>query len=67
MKRKVNYGDRFCIEKRPILVGVSGGTASGKTSMCEIIQEQFPDQCSVVCMDVFYKDLEGDDLQKANT
>jgi hypothetical protein len=37
LKKQVKFGDTFCVEKRPILVGVSGGTASGKTSICEII------------------------------
>ena len=36
------------------LIGVSGGTASGKTSICLIIQKQLNQQVLIISMDSFY-------------
>lgn len=29
------------LKKKPLFIGVTGGTASGKTSLCEIIRQEF--------------------------
>ena len=42
---------------RPLCIGVTGGTASGKTSLCHRIAEAFKDKLSVLCLDMFYKGL----------
>jgi uridine kinase len=41
---------------RPFLLGVSGGTASGKTSVCKLILNKLGlDDCTIMSMDSFYK------------
>lgn len=42
---------------KPLFIGVTGGTAGGKTTVCEIIKEEFQDMCSIVTFDNFYKGL----------
>lgn len=42
---------------KPLFIGVTGGTASGKTSVCEIIQQEFGQMCCLVPFDSFYKGL----------
>ena len=43
---------------KPIIIGIAGGTASGKTSLSNHIKEKFSDQKSVLIirMDDYYKD-----------
>jgi len=36
------------------LIGVAGGTSSGKTSTCDIIREQMKDEVTIISMDNFY-------------
>jgi len=44
--------------KKPFIIGVTGGTASGKTTVCEIIMKRIGvKQCTLVGIDAFYKDL----------
>lgn len=40
--------------KMVYLIGVAGGTSSGKTSTCDIIREQMKDQVTIISMDSFY-------------
>ncbi len=49
--------------KTPYIIGVSGGTASGKTSTCRIIQNQLMDEkkVTIVSMDSFYLGLKDDE------
>uniref|UniRef100_T1IR11 uridine/cytidine kinase n=1 Tax=Strigamia maritima TaxID=126957 RepID=T1IR11_STRMM len=63
------------IESRgPFLIGVAGGTASGKSTVCQRIMEKLGQdsvdhrQRQVVCIsqDSFYKELSTDDMLKAN-
>lgn len=42
---------------RPLLIGITGGTASGKTSLCERIEQAFKHQIALVGLDMFYKGL----------
>jgi uridine kinase len=42
---------------RPLLLGVTGGTASGKTSLCKRIGERFESNIALVSLDSFYKGL----------
>ena len=35
-KTESNDGEKFDITKKPLFIGVTGGTASGKTSLCEM-------------------------------
>lgn len=45
------------VNKKPFFIGVTGGTAGGKTSICNIIRQQFANRCVVVTFDNFYKGL----------
>jgi uridine kinase len=50
----------ICIQAliaHPILIGIAGGTGSGKTTMSQKIQDAFPDQSILICQDSYYKDL----------
>jgi uridine kinase len=50
----------ICIQAlfaHPILIGIAGGTGSGKTTMAQKIQDEFPDQSILICQDSYYKDL----------
>jgi len=41
---------------KPVLIGVAGGSASGKTTLCNrIISELSFRNCSVLSLDSFYK------------
>jgi len=41
----------------PILVGIAGGTGSGKTTLAEKIREAFPKDSVLISQDSYYKDL----------
>jgi len=48
---------------RPFLIGVTGGTASGKTSVCEIIIQKLADQrVATISLDSFYRALSREEL-----
>jgi uridine kinase len=43
---------------KPFIIGITGGSGSGKTTIAEYIKQQFgPDQVSLLSQDSFYKDL----------
>lgn len=50
----------------PILVGICGGSASGKTSICRKVQEGLGVDCTVLEMDNFYKGLTEEELQNVS-
>jgi len=51
---------------KPFLIGVAGGTASGKTSVCDLILEQLGDhRVAIISQDCFYKNLSLEEKQKA--
>jgi uridine kinase len=44
--------------EEPFIIGVAGGTASGKTTVCELIMQRLHDQCVVMlAQDSFYRGL----------
>ncbi|KAI5672219.1 hypothetical protein M9H77_12583 [Catharanthus roseus] len=50
--------------KQPFVIGVSGGTASGKTTVCDMIIQQLHDHRVVlVSQDSFYRGLTAEELQ----
>ncbi len=52
------------MSERPVLVGISGGTASGKTSMARILQmEVGREQSLLLELDSYYRDLTDLDLE----
>lgn len=44
---------------RPLIVGVAGGSASGKTSVCEMIFQRIGglEDCTIITLDSFYREL----------
>ena len=58
--------------KEPFLIGVAGGIAAGKSSVCrkiideiDLINHEHKKQILIISMDSFYKQLSGDELQRA--
>ncbi|MBW6516038.1 MAG: uridine kinase [Candidatus Cloacimonetes bacterium] len=41
--------------KTPLLIGIAGGTGSGKTTITEKIIEKFPDQITIINQDSYYR------------
>lgn len=55
-------------KKRPFIIGVCGGTASGKTSVCEDILKKLENQrVVIVSQDSFYLSLTGDTLKEVHS
>ncbi|KZV35011.1 uridine kinase-like protein 1, chloroplastic-like [Dorcoceras hygrometricum] len=53
--------------KQPFVIGVSGGTASGKTTVCDMIIQQLHDHRVVlVNQDSFYRGLTEDELRRVH-
>ena len=49
---------------KPLFVGVAGGSASGKTSVCDIIFDRVGvKECTLICLDNFYKECTPEQLQ----
>jgi len=52
---------------KPFLIGVSGGSASGKTSLCRAIHDCLgPIDSSIISTDSFYKDLTPEELENVS-
>lgn len=64
----VKRDDANGLHRTPFVIGVAGGTASGKTSVCEKIMEAVGQRgrVSVVSQDSFYKDLTEDEQESAH-
>jgi flagellar biosynthesis GTPase FlhF len=60
-----NAMDRACpkeIRAPPLLIGVAGGTASGKTTVCRKIAEVMADdRVAIISMDNFYRPLTAEE------
>eukprot|EP00761_Pharyngomonas_kirbyi_P012198 gb/GECH01012225.1/.p1 GENE.gb/GECH01012225.1/~~gb/GECH01012225.1/.p1 ORF type:complete len:253 (+),score=56.94 gb/GECH01012225.1/:1-759(+) len=56
--------------REPFIIGVAGGTASGKTTVCHKIVESLKDddwRVTVISQDSFYKSLTEEELELANS
>lgn len=52
----------------PFFIGVAGGTASGKTTVCDYIMQRLHDQCVVMLsQDSFYRGLTEDEHENAHS
>jgi hypothetical protein len=50
----------------PFVIALAGGTASGKTTVCNLIMQRLHDQCvALIPQDSFYKDLSPDEHNAA--
>jgi len=41
----------------PLLLGIAGGTASGKSTLASALSQSLPGQCSQIAQDWYYRDL----------
>jgi uridine kinase len=49
---------------QPFFIGVAGGTASGKTTVCDLVKQRLNDQCVVMLsQDSFYRSLTEKELE----
>ena len=49
----------------PYVIGISGGTGSGKSRLASRIAQHFPSQTTIVEQDWYYRDLSGMDPEAA--
>lgn len=55
-----------CPPPHPFVIAVAGGTASGKTTVCDLIIQRLHDQCCVIVnQDAFYKVLAPEERRAA--
>ena len=55
--------------KDVIVIGIAGGTGSGKTTLVSKIEEEFPNDITVLCHDYYYKqhnDISFEERKKIN-
>ncbi len=52
------------LSAEPLIIGIAGGTGSGKTTLAKKIQEAFPGESVLVSQDSYYKDLTGLTLEE---
>jgi uridine kinase len=50
--------------EQPLIIGIAGGTGSGKTTLAQKIQEAFPGQAVLISQDSYYKELGNLPLEK---
>lgn len=50
--------------KKPIVIGIAGGTASGKTTLASKIEENFKDNVNIIAHDFYYKSLSNITLEE---
>ena len=41
--------------KQPIIIGIAGGTGSGKTTLARKLKEAFQEDVTILCHDYYYK------------
>ncbi|XP_078438698.1 uridine kinase-like protein 3 isoform X2 [Wolffia australiana] len=66
-KKSSTISDSNRFQKQPFVIGVSGGAASGKTTVCDMIIEQLHDQRVVLVNQTsFYRTLNDEELVHAH-
>mmetsp|Transcript_37876 Transcript_37876/g.97747 ORF Transcript_37876/g.97747 Transcript_37876/m.97747 type:complete len:226 (-) Transcript_37876:603-1280(-) len=54
------------LERKAFIIGIAGGTASGKTTICQNISKLLEGKSvQIISMDSFYRDLQGQELEAA--
>eukprot|EP01080_Neovahlkampfia_damariscottae_P011721 gene11721-5060_t len=54
------------VDSKVFLIGVSGGSASGKSTVCtDIVDALKEERVAIICQDAFYKDLDEKQLEMA--
>ncbi len=49
---------------KPLVIGLAGGTGSGKTTVARKLQDTFPDQLQLIPQDAYYRDQAHLELEK---
>ncbi len=58
MKKLEAMNLTYASNTRPFLIGISGGSASGKTSVSQIMFKMLGiEDCTIISMDSYYKDI----------
>lgn len=50
---------------QPVIVGISGGSASGKTTLAKKIAKQYKDSSIIISLDNYYKDYSDPSIDKS--
>jgi len=56
-----------CFAKRALIIGVSGGSGSGKTTIAQKLHKAFPDDSIIICQDSYYRDLSHLSMEERDT
>lgn len=43
---------------KPIFIGIAGGTGAGKSTLCTLLQEKYPNQIGLIQLDDYFKPIE---------
>ncbi|MDN3506120.1 MAG: uridine kinase [Simkaniaceae bacterium] len=54
----------FVFGSETIMIAISGGSGSGKTTIAQKIHETFPDDSVLICQDYYYKDISDLSLEE---
>lgn len=67
LRRQLSSWSRLKIQhQEPLFIGVAGGTASGKTTVCDQVINRLQEQSvAVICLDSFYRDLTPEEIEAA--
>mmetsp|Transcript_16884 Transcript_16884/g.25225 ORF Transcript_16884/g.25225 Transcript_16884/m.25225 type:complete len:353 (+) Transcript_16884:105-1163(+) len=66
--RKTTGQTQSSTRYEPFMIGVCGGSASGKTSVCQAIQESLRDQrVEVISLDSYYRALRQDEIENVQS
>jgi len=67
MRPPIGWGEQQQTKTRkPFIIGVAGGTAGGKTSVCKLILQRLGDhRVAIISQDCFYKNLSPEEKQRA--
>jgi uridine kinase len=57
MKQEAVNTELSGLSARPLIVGATGGTASGKTSLCLRVEKELGEKVTIISLDSFYKGL----------
>ncbi|KAM9965560.1 hypothetical protein ACTFIW_005378 [Dictyostelium discoideum] len=61
---KYMENNNICHSKHPFIIGVTGGTASGKTTVCDEIMKRLENKrIAIICLDSFYRPLSKEDRE----
>lgn len=48
----------------PVIIGIAGGTGSGKSTIADVIQQEVKDNITILTQDAYYKSFDGLSMQE---